>query len=1306
MLFDVVSYQQKRYNLFNEETEGYSKLVTELLSFPTYSKKKKDIDKLKERIQSLIGYFDLDPNRVFDLVMDTAEIFLDRQPTNFMDLLSLFNRNNLGHIMGFKFRFYRGRKTPARLFKCAAMLIRDGYLNLIDLYPHLYPERDDQLRNKLFDFEQEKFEEAKHVGVVNLNQDSSEEPQAKAIDPRNDRQIPEIFVHNQKLGLLTALLKVGAYSDAINMLDSLSTATVPLSFHPSIANALCSALTLLIEPIYAKISPSRIMDPNYDVNERFECSESDAQLLSKLVFPLLYHLGPELHHDLLLFTKLVRVVNEFISYQQKGAHFSAKPEYLGALEVFLSALCFIPLNTGLVYEIWSILSQLNYESRFSVYTMTKDNGYTNNYKMMAQYNLASKEIKSVLKRLSKENFKTRGRAIARIAHSNPLVVADKICEICENYENLIPLIVEALRYVTPLLHDVMTFCIIQRFIKEPIRPKLKSDASSIAAWLANLATLIGYLFKKYFTTDLEPIINYVLNQVKRGGWEDLIILKELIQHMSGIEIIDDMIGLKQLHAHAGGDTLRAECGGFVTVASRLKRSVHKLRDSFLDAGKGKMLLLMTARLCSSIYSLHDESDIPDSYLKLVTESKDKSHEAFMLLLRFIEKNIPIFIQDDDVRGESSLVPSKSMKCIFVPPVQKIISYGIDVELAYGIVRKALNYVPSDNSFDEVTLNQEINRKIGNISNLISDDPRLWEVIPKDFYNAFWSLGLYDVFVPVQTYNNKLQEIPLECEAAKAASTPPSTKKKEIDKLEITASKLKEELAIQNQNHQRVLELIRAKKDKFFQGLDEKVVNRDFMTYFCQYCIIPRFVMSSADALYCAKFVELVHNEQVPMFNTLQYLSVVLGKLAPSYLICATEQESRRLATLLLSNFIMLDQWTSSEEQFKQHCDKIGFNRDVITNERVGFKEFTSKIIPSIHITCTQKFLFCLRGEQHQNLKNSLIVVLILGNSGVYPKYKKHAAELLTIVDKLRESEYDDISTSAKRYHSILVELEKKLPVDEPEPIPVVVEPAKQEVTTKPLNPDASPINPAPPSAPLSTPQPPAESLKNDEQPSAPKPEQSAADEIRKKLLLHKESTKDKKDTRRDSKGEPYDVRQSRDRGDRGGKRRESLERDNRDMRRESRDGRDSRDSRDGGRDRSKDSQKLSDRSNDRDRKSSDDRRSSRDNRDNRDSRDGRDSRDNRDNRENRDSRDNRDRDSRDSNRESSSRDSRGDNRDSRGTKRERDQPLDSFKDSRDMKRRRDDYQDNNTPPGRDDNQQYGDSSFKKDRKRIRRPEIK
>ncbi len=55
-------------------------------------------------VQSLIGFFDLDPHRVYDLLLDA---FI-RQPFNtaYLGMLSLFSPSALVHILGFKFQKY------------------------------------------------------------------------------------------------------------------------------------------------------------------------------------------------------------------------------------------------------------------------------------------------------------------------------------------------------------------------------------------------------------------------------------------------------------------------------------------------------------------------------------------------------------------------------------------------------------------------------------------------------------------------------------------------------------------------------------------------------------------------------------------------------------------------------------------------------------------------------------------------------------------------------------------------------------------------------------------------------------------------------------------------------------------------------------------------------------------------------------------------------------------------------------------------------------------------------------------------
>ena len=72
-------YTQLKYNLFREESEGYSKLIAELSELPsaggsTSTRGCKSATEVIQNLQSLIGYFDLDPNRVLDLVLEALEV--------------------------------------------------------------------------------------------------------------------------------------------------------------------------------------------------------------------------------------------------------------------------------------------------------------------------------------------------------------------------------------------------------------------------------------------------------------------------------------------------------------------------------------------------------------------------------------------------------------------------------------------------------------------------------------------------------------------------------------------------------------------------------------------------------------------------------------------------------------------------------------------------------------------------------------------------------------------------------------------------------------------------------------------------------------------------------------------------------------------------------------------------------------------------------------------------------------------------------------------------------------------------------
>jgi THO complex subunit 2 len=96
------SYKQNKFNLLREQSEGFSKLITEVTSAlppphspatalplePSFIAPER-VQFIWERIVSLIGYFDLDPNRALDVILDLFSAYLTTHWSFFLVLLSL-----------------------------------------------------------------------------------------------------------------------------------------------------------------------------------------------------------------------------------------------------------------------------------------------------------------------------------------------------------------------------------------------------------------------------------------------------------------------------------------------------------------------------------------------------------------------------------------------------------------------------------------------------------------------------------------------------------------------------------------------------------------------------------------------------------------------------------------------------------------------------------------------------------------------------------------------------------------------------------------------------------------------------------------------------------------------------------------------------------------------------------------------------------------------------------------------------------------------------------------------------------------
>ena len=84
------------------------------------------------------------------------------------------------------------------------------------------------------------------------------------------------------------------------------------------------------------------------------------------------------------------------------------------------------------------------------------------------------------------------------------------------------------------------------------------------------------MYKKY-NIELTGILQYVANQLKNKKSLDLLILKEIVHKMSGIEASEEMTN-EQIDAMAGGDLLRQEAGSFNQIKNT-KKSSQRLKVS-------------------------------------------------------------------------------------------------------------------------------------------------------------------------------------------------------------------------------------------------------------------------------------------------------------------------------------------------------------------------------------------------------------------------------------------------------------------------------------------------------------------------------------------------------------------------------------------------------------------------------------------------------------------------------------------------------------------------------------------------------
>ena len=349
--------------------------------------------------------------------------------------------------------------------------------------------------------------------------------------------------------------------------------------------------------------------------------------LQNVIEPLMRFVGLHISRDPLFLTKFLRLGRLHlqgtirIDPDSKKATGEADPDhpvrqfwFMILRRYLLPALPLIRGNAVCTVEVWNIIRQYETTARWRLYGEWKDHTYRSHPELRIRAVQADRESKGILRRLSLNTIDSLSGPVAKLAHSNPCILFQNAVNQIQAYENLATVVIQALRYVTNMGFDVLVFIILGAF-SNPAKERVKDDGVNISDWLQSrsagshpvqcssfllgLASFTGMLFRRY-SADLTPVLKYIVHQLHNGQATEIVVLRELIWKMAGIEPLPSL-SESQMAAMAGGPSLRIEAissearGARLDPADAMLKGPLRLGKGLLESSLALPLLIQVAQ---------------------------------------------------------------------------------------------------------------------------------------------------------------------------------------------------------------------------------------------------------------------------------------------------------------------------------------------------------------------------------------------------------------------------------------------------------------------------------------------------------------------------------------------------------------------------------------------------------------------------------------------------------------------------------------------------------------------------------------
>ena len=503
---------------------------------------------------------------------------------------------------------------------------------------------------------------------------SSPKPDKKDEEPQE--QLPEPT--NQKLLLLKALLAIGALPDALFILGKFPwLAEVDSSIPTYLLRIVRKMLSKLSHDTRPMQDRTEVQDTKQQLANTASSSDGSLTLASRsktrtrrwlgldepddgegvehlhyyqdwddnipicqtvedvflLCSTFLAYLGVKVGQDTLVITTLLRLAKRSLTEDTSDDN---RTRWLDLMKrMLVPALSLTKHNPAVAQEVWDLLKLFPVNIRYNIYAewFTGKTSRTPDMKVALDRNKA--EAKDVLRRITNESGKKQARSLAKVSFASPGVVVMTFINQLESYSNMIPGLVESVRYFSLLSFDVLTWCLINALSGQG-RNRMQADGMLTSPWLQALSLFVASLFTRYTIINPSPILQYVAYELRNGDSTNLQLIDSVLAEMAGVKS-EMNFNETQVLGMTGGELLQSQIVQQLSDQRHMKKtSAKRLMKALSEPGLVGQILISIAQERQMYPHREAAKDMP---LKVLGNNLDMIQQVFAQYLDVLRTNL-------------------------------------------------------------------------------------------------------------------------------------------------------------------------------------------------------------------------------------------------------------------------------------------------------------------------------------------------------------------------------------------------------------------------------------------------------------------------------------------------------------------------------------------------------------------------------------------------------------------------------------------------------------------------------------------